>query len=1001
MIINCIPKESLQLFFDEAAEKDGIALRLWCFTDDVLLEEKRKKSANDRKHNYEGCWQTEWSNPSFFHTLIRFNERGRQSCLNRHYKKALDIHSSSQPWPPEQTKNLLWEFGLPISIPGTKLSGVLFGGLVKIESSNHQQDEWKELLSRLNLEEGSFFSSELENEFTYMRELSSDKLKHIYCSWQLFFLCLQSFFSELSEANCKKPAGNDILTWLSYLKHMHARVLFIFQLHQLIKKDLPNNYSVFLYFSGKKNDQSEASKEQIFNRTFELTREKIDIVSNEIVFDDGQEFLDIEAASKPSGVLPAPLIILSSIVTPFKSVIVYTKQNFDKSLRSKLRDAINAILLETVFSQHFDPGKDVSQGHSAFRLGKLMDNVQESDQLGPKYLINKVFNLLRDHKFIEFDRAVFCNASYHHDDRCLNDGNNPINHRLTLQYCHPYEDFERYKTRISDMDIFSTNPKQGSTAYAFRQGRLVVDRNVDDSLTYRRGSGEETIKTSLFQPVLYGDLVLGVISLARSGECPDVNRFSYQDIQLVDNIARFLGPILFQFTLQETVIQLNQALNRHELQGVKIQNLGESSLRSTMLQLLCRLVQADGANYWKINEASEQLEREDRFGRVPTYEVLNNQSASWALYKNYKKTHRLLRRNLNDELDNYTDPYPPLVEIQVLRDNKVHAILVLPVEEVSHSGESTVSGLISLYRIKHDNWRELPFSRISVQAVRTFSEAFGFHERIVTRFKYHQKNMERVIRTRILLAQRMAHNLNNPISESVRRSEAAKAIIQKHMGVSSFTAYNIGSIQRLLGESMRTVQSVLTAYMPLAASKDSIHSIQMNKIVFDQSVLFKKYVLPGKTKAISRQNIELELGDIRKIWGDKAAIEEVIRNLFENAIKYSDHESLIKISTGFNSDTKLISVKVSNYGKIGIPDNERETIFELGGRTEKAMRRHAASPGFGLFLARREAYRHGGNLVLTHNCEPVEFELTLPENELYNQDAALRTLQKNSKKGLT
>jgi len=86
--------------------------------------------------------------------------------------------------------------------------------------------------------------------------------------------------------------------------------------------------------------------------------------------------------------------------------------------------------------------------------------------------------------------------------------------------------------------------------------------------------------------------------------------------------------------------------------------------------------------------------------------------------------------------------------------------------------------------------------------------------------------------------------------------------------------------------------------------------------------------------------------------GNTFALEQALRNLVENAIKYSARGSTITIEVSATP-----SIRVIDRGR-GVPFEEREMIFE---RFHRADRRSGGS-GLGLSIVRRVAEAHGGKI---------------------------------------
>lgn len=92
---------------------------------------------------------------------------------------------------------------------------------------------------------------------------------------------------------------------------------------------------------------------------------------------------------------------------------------------------------------------------------------------------------------------------------------------------------------------------------------------------------------------------------------------------------------------------------------------------------------------------------------------------------------------------------------------------------------------------------------------------------------------------------------------------------------------------------------------------------------------------------------------------DRLSIHEVINNLVDNAIKYSDKSDRIVIASHLNSDG-LIETSVQDFG-IGIPTAVMPDLFQKYHRSHKS-RVQVTGTGLGLFLSRAIVSAHGGNI---------------------------------------
>jgi len=94
--------------------------------------------------------------------------------------------------------------------------------------------------------------------------------------------------------------------------------------------------------------------------------------------------------------------------------------------------------------------------------------------------------------------------------------------------------------------------------------------------------------------------------------------------------------------------------------------------------------------------------------------------------------------------------------------------------------------------------------------------------------------------------------------------------------------------------------------------------------------------------------------------GDDRRIAQVVRNLVNNAVKYSPAGSPVEISIGLSADRHAACVSVRDHGP-GVPPAERPHLFQKFRRLSTAGATRGS--GLGLYISRQIARDHGGELT--------------------------------------
>ena len=112
------------------------------------------------------------------------------------------------------------------------------------------------------------------------------------------------------------------------------------------------------------------------------------------------------------------------------------------------------------------------------------------------------------------------------------------------------------------------------------------------------------------------------------------------------------------------------------------------------------------------------------------------------------------------------------------------------------------------------------------------------------------------------------------------------------------------------------------------------------------------------------------------IVGDRSRLEQVMMNVIGNAIKYTPDGGHIAITAGSTEDH--VWMEVSDDG-IGIPEKDRDRIFDRFYRVDKARSRESGGTGLGLSIAKEIVQRHHGTIALApHQGPGTTIRLTLP-----------------------
>jgi len=124
--------------------------------------------------------------------------------------------------------------------------------------------------------------------------------------------------------------------------------------------------------------------------------------------------------------------------------------------------------------------------------------------------------------------------------------------------------------------------------------------------------------------------------------------------------------------------------------------------------------------------------------------------------------------------------------------------------------------------------------------------------------------------------------------------------------------------------------------------------------------VFEKAKVLAATKKI---NVKLEKNIPLHIKGDQAYLKQLLLNIVDNAIKYTNPEGSVTISSVRENGRAVVTIKDTG---IGIPKKDINKVFNRFYRVERDNKtiKNASGTGLGLSIAKWIAEAHGGTIIL-------------------------------------
>ena len=125
-------------------------------------------------------------------------------------------------------------------------------------------------------------------------------------------------------------------------------------------------------------------------------------------------------------------------------------------------------------------------------------------------------------------------------------------------------------------------------------------------------------------------------------------------------------------------------------------------------------------------------------------------------------------------------------------------------------------------------------------------------------------------------------------------------------------------------------------------------------------------------------NLTAPVGDLPPLTIDQDAIAQVVMNLLDNAVKYSNGRKAVDVVV--SSDADAVKIAVRDRG-IGIPQSEQRKIFEKFYRVGSGLVHNVKGSGLGLAIVSHVVKAHGGRVeIASVPGEGSTFTIFLPRN---------------------
>ncbi len=214
----------------------------------------------------------------------------------------------------------------------------------------------------------------------------------------------------------------------------------------------------------------------------------------------------------------------------------------------------------------------------------------------------------------------------------------------------------------------------------------------------------------------------------------------------------------------------------------------------------------------------------------------------------------------------------------------------------------------------------------------------------------------------------VSHELKTPLT-------AIKGYTETLIGGALRDEKNANKFLKIIHEHTNRLTHLLTDLLDLSKIESGQYSLRYENFSLQSLIneLISTFSQEIKSKEIIFKFIPKNLDSI---FADRTALRQILSNLLENAIKYSNQKSTIILQA--ESNTQSIRFEIEDNGP-GISPEHLPRIFERFYRTDASRSRELGGTGLGLSIVKHLVQLHGGEISVESKLDKgSKFIFTIP-----------------------
>ncbi|ACQ79031.1 histidine kinase [Beutenbergia cavernae DSM 12333] len=197
------------------------------------------------------------------------------------------------------------------------------------------------------------------------------------------------------------------------------------------------------------------------------------------------------------------------------------------------------------------------------------------------------------------------------------------------------------------------------------------------------------------------------------------------------------------------------------------------------------------------------------------------------------------------------------------------------------------------------------------------------------------------------------------VSHELKTPVGAIALLAETIGDAAGDPDAVRRFSEQMGRESRRLSELVQDIIDLSRLQEP--DALLNSAAVDLDAVVAESVDRARVEARAR-DVGIAVGGRQglKVFGDHALLVTALRNLLDNALRYSDRGTRVSIGVD-TADDGMVEIAVVDQG-VGISADELPRVFERFYRIDPARSRETGGTGLGLSIVKHVAADHGGEV---------------------------------------